>query len=358
VNRLIRVSFGPFMLGDLEPGQIEEVKTAVLKDQLGPRLSRQLGVKREPVREERRLLAVRGKPAHLRPEPAARARRERETPDARPLKRRRILEEGGTGSPKIEFVPEERPRRGRFGDDAGPGRKPRFDSRRPDREDRREVRAPRFEKTARGEPLETRRKPTGERKSWQKDAARSRGRPEIRREGPGNPARDTGAKGPPHTPRDRKPFTRRKDAVPEDAQQFRPIRREGQGERQHPPRRRENAGVETARGRELRPDFERQGERHRPRRQAARAEENAEFQQKRRDGTEKKGERQRPSFRRSDEGDRKPFKARAFSGHTSGKQGGGLSGKPAAGKAPHSRRRSPPRKPGHRPGPEADKERP
>ena len=44
VNRLIRVSFGPFMLGDIEPGQIEEVKTSVLKDQLGPRLARQLGV--------------------------------------------------------------------------------------------------------------------------------------------------------------------------------------------------------------------------------------------------------------------------------------------------------------------------
>ena len=55
VNRLIRVSFGPFMLGDIEPGQIEEVKTSILKDQLGPRLARQLGVKRQPVREEREI---------------------------------------------------------------------------------------------------------------------------------------------------------------------------------------------------------------------------------------------------------------------------------------------------------------
>src|SRR5712672_371106 len=30
VNRLIRISFGPFILGDLETGQIEEVKTSVL----------------------------------------------------------------------------------------------------------------------------------------------------------------------------------------------------------------------------------------------------------------------------------------------------------------------------------------
>jgi 23S rRNA pseudouridine2605 synthase len=152
VNRLIRVSFGPFMLGELEPGQIEEVRTAVLKDQLGPRLSRQLGVKREPAREERRLLPMRRKPAFLRREPAARAQDERRMPDARPLKRRRILEEGGAGAPKIEFVAESRPARGRFGRDAGPGRKPHFESGKPDRDGGRELRAPRFERTARGQP--------------------------------------------------------------------------------------------------------------------------------------------------------------------------------------------------------------
>ena len=36
VNRLIRVSFGPFQLGELADGAIEEVKTEVLRDQLGP----------------------------------------------------------------------------------------------------------------------------------------------------------------------------------------------------------------------------------------------------------------------------------------------------------------------------------
>lgn len=35
VNRLIRVSYGPFRLGDLEPGQVEEVRQKVLRDQLG-----------------------------------------------------------------------------------------------------------------------------------------------------------------------------------------------------------------------------------------------------------------------------------------------------------------------------------
>ena len=35
VNRLIRISYGPFRLGDLQPGEVEEVKGKVLRDQLG-----------------------------------------------------------------------------------------------------------------------------------------------------------------------------------------------------------------------------------------------------------------------------------------------------------------------------------
>ncbi len=35
VNRLIRVSYGPFRLGDLEPGQVEEIKARILRGQLG-----------------------------------------------------------------------------------------------------------------------------------------------------------------------------------------------------------------------------------------------------------------------------------------------------------------------------------
>src|SRR3954452_23750872 len=52
VNRLIRLSFGPFQLGDLEAGLVEEVRTRVLKDQLGASLAAQAGVDFEsPVRE-------------------------------------------------------------------------------------------------------------------------------------------------------------------------------------------------------------------------------------------------------------------------------------------------------------------
>ncbi len=44
VNRLIRISFGPFQLLDLKPGQIEPVRRRVLSDQLGPRIARELGL--------------------------------------------------------------------------------------------------------------------------------------------------------------------------------------------------------------------------------------------------------------------------------------------------------------------------
>ncbi len=35
VNRLIRISYGPFQLGNLAPGAVEEVRSRVLRDQLG-----------------------------------------------------------------------------------------------------------------------------------------------------------------------------------------------------------------------------------------------------------------------------------------------------------------------------------
>jgi 23S rRNA pseudouridine2605 synthase len=35
VNRLIRISYGPFQLGDLKPGAVEEVRRRILRDQLG-----------------------------------------------------------------------------------------------------------------------------------------------------------------------------------------------------------------------------------------------------------------------------------------------------------------------------------
>ncbi|MGY6643591.1 MAG: pseudouridine synthase [Salinarimonas sp.] len=81
VNRLLRLSFGPFQLGDLPIGQVEEVRTRVLKDQLGDKLASEAGVDfASPVREplppepEAPAWAHKGdrKPAQSRaPEPAA-----------------------------------------------------------------------------------------------------------------------------------------------------------------------------------------------------------------------------------------------------------------------------------------------
>lgn len=44
VNRLIRVSFGPFQLLELKPGEAEVVKRRVLADQLGPQLAAEFGL--------------------------------------------------------------------------------------------------------------------------------------------------------------------------------------------------------------------------------------------------------------------------------------------------------------------------
>jgi 23S rRNA pseudouridine2605 synthase len=43
VNRLIRVSYGPFQLADLAEGAVQEVRGRLLRDQLGPRLIEQAG---------------------------------------------------------------------------------------------------------------------------------------------------------------------------------------------------------------------------------------------------------------------------------------------------------------------------
>ncbi|MBM7066658.1 pseudouridine synthase [Actibacterium sp. 188UL27-1] len=54
VNRLIRVSYGPFRLGDLKPGAVEEIKARVLRDQLGlDTVGNPVPPKKKPVRRRR-----------------------------------------------------------------------------------------------------------------------------------------------------------------------------------------------------------------------------------------------------------------------------------------------------------------
>jgi 23S rRNA pseudouridine2605 synthase len=54
VNRLIRISYGPFQLSDLAPGAAEPVKRRVLAEQLGPALAGELGLAEEVEEEKRR----------------------------------------------------------------------------------------------------------------------------------------------------------------------------------------------------------------------------------------------------------------------------------------------------------------
>ena len=44
VSRLIRVSFGPFQLMELPQGQVDRVRRRVLREQLGPRIAREMGL--------------------------------------------------------------------------------------------------------------------------------------------------------------------------------------------------------------------------------------------------------------------------------------------------------------------------
>ena len=50
-NRLIRISYGPFQIGDLTPGEVREIRGRILRDQLGAKLAPEAGADFEaPVR--------------------------------------------------------------------------------------------------------------------------------------------------------------------------------------------------------------------------------------------------------------------------------------------------------------------
>lgn len=55
VNRLIRISFGPFQLRDLAPGAVEAVKRRTLAEQLGPAVAQQLGLAESPFERKQRI---------------------------------------------------------------------------------------------------------------------------------------------------------------------------------------------------------------------------------------------------------------------------------------------------------------
>ncbi len=128
VNRLIRVSYGPFQLGDLPEGGVEVVKARMLRDQLGKKLAESAGVDFESempetafVRDDRPVRSPRDRD-HARPNPPR---------GAAPVSAR-----GGFG--REDDRPKGRPRRVHFEDD---GRAPEVyepkgaDRKRPDRDD-------------------------------------------------------------------------------------------------------------------------------------------------------------------------------------------------------------------------------
>ena len=61
VNRLIRVSYGPFQLGSLKPGDVEELRRRVIRDQLGLEIGEDTGTAK-PKRPQRRRPSLAGKP--------------------------------------------------------------------------------------------------------------------------------------------------------------------------------------------------------------------------------------------------------------------------------------------------------
>ena len=68
VNRLIRVSYGPFQLGDLPDGAVEEIKTRALREQLGERIAALAGADFSGPLVERETAASSDRPSPRHPE--------------------------------------------------------------------------------------------------------------------------------------------------------------------------------------------------------------------------------------------------------------------------------------------------
>ncbi|HVY51322.1 MAG TPA: pseudouridine synthase [Devosia sp.] len=185
VNRLIRVSFGPFQLGELPIGAVEVVRARVLREQLGKRLADEAGVDFESELPEPAALTIARKatnpnrrmaaPGKAEPKQRQRERdfrfsdrpvrpdrgrgQQRDDRDVRTAERpRRVLHEDGSES---EFVPKtygRKPKTNLAAREAAPKGK-RFGGGRPPRDRQTDERAERgpfrephggFEKPGRG----------------------------------------------------------------------------------------------------------------------------------------------------------------------------------------------------------------
>jgi 23S rRNA pseudouridine2605 synthase len=108
VNRLIRVSFGPFQLSDLPIGGVEVVKAKILRDQLGKRLADEAGVDFDSELPEPAAIAK----ARGTANPALRASK----PGAEPAKQRKSMQDR---TERFKFVDDRGPKR-----DAKPSDRP------------------------------------------------------------------------------------------------------------------------------------------------------------------------------------------------------------------------------------------
>ncbi len=81
VGRLIRVSFGPFQLGDMAIGTVEEVKRRILAEQIGRALAEKLGLAAQRSGEKLQGVARTDarKPARRRPAPKRNSRPKKQT---------------------------------------------------------------------------------------------------------------------------------------------------------------------------------------------------------------------------------------------------------------------------------------
>jgi 23S rRNA pseudouridine2605 synthase len=99
VTRLIRISFGPFQLGELAEGAVEEIRLKYLRDQLGPRLAEEAGVDFDAPRRDQRPAAAepprRGPRFEKRKPGEKRAAIWRGEEDAYELKRERVSSRTG-----------------------------------------------------------------------------------------------------------------------------------------------------------------------------------------------------------------------------------------------------------------------
>jgi 23S rRNA pseudouridine2605 synthase len=104
VNRLIRVSYGPFALGTLAPGAVEEVGPRVIREQLG-----QVIATRNMPTGDRALFKTSAPAATSRRAPMAKAGRPSGA-EAAPAAPERKVYKAGWAKPKAKVKPASRPK--------------------------------------------------------------------------------------------------------------------------------------------------------------------------------------------------------------------------------------------------------